>query len=524
MATSSARDNLTLLAGLPPDEIRERIDAALCTQSLAEFVRRAWLIHHTQPPTWGWHMDAICEHLEAVHAGQIEWLLINIAPGFAKSLLVSVYFPAWVWTHNPGYQFLCSGAAESVVLRDARRQQEVCQSPWYQRAFIPQWEMLSSQNAKGYFVNTIGGHRISRTCQSAITGLRGDCRILDDPLDAQKAYDDKSSIDKTNDWIDSVFLKRRNTQASPLILIMQRLNERDPTGYLLEKNHPNTVHLSLPNEYHKDVVIDTGVIRRATGKPWADPREREGELLCPAILNDAGTAEERENEIIYSAQYQQDPMPAGGTIFIRENFKRWVHPGTKGAEERGAVELPARKDFDRVVLSLDPNNLKAVKATRNTDYAVLDVWGALGRDRYLIRQIREKLGVGATIQLCLRAIEEHQPDKVYIERSANGPSVISAVKAELGLPDKDTSYVVSVSVQGESKTQRATAATPIIDSGRVYVPDPDEYGEMAYWFMEVCGFPGRRRDDRVDTMTMALLELEKDQGQQVWTMSMKRDK
>ena len=132
--------------------------------------------------------------------------------------------------------------------------------------------------------------------------------------------------------------------------------------------------------------------------------------------------------------------------------------------------------------------------------------------------------MGATIRLTMRAIEEYKPDKVYIERSANGPSVISAVKAELGLPDKDNSYVVSVSVQGESKTQRAVAASPIVEAGRVYLPHPALYGETRYILMEYCGFPGRRRDDRVDTKTMALLELEKDQGQQVWTVSMKRKK
>ena len=515
----ASADALDLLSGLPEDEIRSRIEAALAQQSLAAFVRSAWRLFHQQPIRWGWYIECLCEHLEACYRGEIEWLLINIMPGAAKSLLVSVFFPAWVWARDPAYQFLCSGASPEVVLRDARRHHEVCSSPWYQKAFLPQWDMLASQNAKGYFVNTAGGHRVSRTCKSAMTGLRGDCRILDDPLDALKAYDDKNEIVQTNDWIDTTFLKRRNNQNSPLILIMQRLNQNDPTGHLLAKNHPNTVHLVLPNEYRPDIVLDTGVLNRRTGEPWKDPRTSEGELLAPAILDQQGTHEERENEIIYQAQYQQDPMPAGGTIFRRDDFGRWAREEWKESIARGAVVLP--DDFDRIVLSIDPNNLKAIKATRNTDYAVIDVWGAKDRDRYLIRQIREKLGVGATIQTTMRAIEEYRPDRVYIEKSANGPSVISAVKAELGLPDKDRTYVVDVSVQGESKTQRAVAASPIVEAGRVYIPDWEEHGEMEYWLAEICGFPGRRRDDRVDTMTMALLELEKDAGAQVWTVSMK---
>ena len=43
-----------------------------------------------------WHIDAICAHLEAVTDGRITRLLINV-PGSMKSLLVSVFWPAWEW-------------------------------------------------------------------------------------------------------------------------------------------------------------------------------------------------------------------------------------------------------------------------------------------------------------------------------------------------------------------------------------------------------------------------------------------
>jgi hypothetical protein len=45
----------------------------------------------------GWHIDAICEHLEAVSLGQIFNLLINMPPRHMKSLLVSVFWPTWQW-------------------------------------------------------------------------------------------------------------------------------------------------------------------------------------------------------------------------------------------------------------------------------------------------------------------------------------------------------------------------------------------------------------------------------------------
>ena len=48
-----------------------------------------------------WHIDAICDHLEAVADRQIKRLLINIPPRHMKSLGANVFFPAWVWAQNP---------------------------------------------------------------------------------------------------------------------------------------------------------------------------------------------------------------------------------------------------------------------------------------------------------------------------------------------------------------------------------------------------------------------------------------
>src|SRR4051812_28580948 len=49
---------------------------------LAGFVREAW--HVLEPNSLyihGWHIDVICQHLEAITLGQINRLLINVPPG-----------------------------------------------------------------------------------------------------------------------------------------------------------------------------------------------------------------------------------------------------------------------------------------------------------------------------------------------------------------------------------------------------------------------------------------------------------
>lgn len=64
------------------------ISRAECEESLAEFVRQAWhVIEPGQPYVHGWHIDFICEHLEAITYGvEIDGkpynrVLVNIPPG-----------------------------------------------------------------------------------------------------------------------------------------------------------------------------------------------------------------------------------------------------------------------------------------------------------------------------------------------------------------------------------------------------------------------------------------------------------
>lgn len=67
---------------LPSEEV---IRMAACKSSLIAFIEEAW--HIVEPKTpfkAGWHLDAICDHLQAVSNNQIQNLLINIPPRHMK--------------------------------------------------------------------------------------------------------------------------------------------------------------------------------------------------------------------------------------------------------------------------------------------------------------------------------------------------------------------------------------------------------------------------------------------------------
>src|SRR5437763_1600799 len=131
----------------------ERIDAANelrqldryeATTSFSTFVRQAWpIVEPAKSYIPNWHMDAIACHLEAVTRGQIRKLLINIPPGCAKSLLVSVLWPAWVWIQSDGggggpkWRAIFASYAYELSTRDSLRCRMLIESTWYQNLFTP---------------------------------------------------------------------------------------------------------------------------------------------------------------------------------------------------------------------------------------------------------------------------------------------------------------------------------------------------------------------------------------------------
>src|SRR5690606_41447790 len=74
------------------------IERELAKRSLSDFIAMGWhVIERGRPYVHGWHIDAMSEHLEAVTAGQLNRLLINVPPGMMQSLEVGVFWPTREW-------------------------------------------------------------------------------------------------------------------------------------------------------------------------------------------------------------------------------------------------------------------------------------------------------------------------------------------------------------------------------------------------------------------------------------------
>src|ERR1700758_195640 len=253
----------------------DALTAEMARRSFHCFFRDfAWPV--LQPATKfvdNWHVQAICEHLEAVKRKEIKRLIINMPFRMLKSSLISQAFPAWEWIDLPHLQYLTASYAKDVATRDAVASRRIIESDAYQKAWGHRYRMTSDQNVKTRYDNDKGGTRTISSTDGAATGFGGNRILLDDPISAKEADSEIARATSIEFYRGTVATRLNDAQEDVIILTHQRLNEGDLTGYLLAEEK-GWEHLILPMRYEPKHTVTTKI-------GFKDPRTVEGELLCP---------------------------------------------------------------------------------------------------------------------------------------------------------------------------------------------------------------------------------------------------
>lgn len=454
-------------------------EADLMRRDFGAFCRGAW--HVVEPELElreGLHLDAICEHLQAIHEGRIRKLLINIPPGHAKSLIIAVLFPAWVWLSRPTWRALFASYSRPLAIRDSTRCRRLIRSPWYQQTFRPEWKLAGDQNVKSYFENDAGGIRLALACgaKGEGTGYRGDAIFVDDPHSAEQA---ESELDRerAKRWFDKTYTSRLNDKRVGVqVVVGQRLHLDDLSAHLLNEK-TGWEHLNLPTEFNPEQRCTTAI-------GWTDPRTEAGELLFPALFPREVVEEIREElrESGFAAQHNQSPVPPGG----RTVKEAWICE---------VNSLPDR--FGQLIQSWD---LSLGSTKKGASYCVGQVWGKLGPHLYLIDQVRGRWELPEILDRVRALSAKHPGAKTkVVEDKAHGASVLQMLKREIpGLvpvsPDRD-------------KLHRLIAVLPWFEGSNVHIPKYAPWRDA--WVYELTAFPGAPNDDQVDATTQALAYLTK---------------
>ena len=468
----------TAIAGAAPQ--------AIATMNLESFVKAAW--HILEPVAelqWNWHLEMICEYLTLIQQNQFkskcgecpEGIIFNVPPRTMKSLLITVFFPAWAWTVDPSRRFMFASYSEKLSTQHSVYRRVVMESDWYRKRWGKVFSFSKDQNLKHHYENSARGSMFSTGMQATATGMGGDILIFDDPLNPEQALS-QAEREAVNLRFDSTFRSRINDPNTGLkIIIMQRLHETDLTGHIIAKEAGRWMHISLPAIAEKD-------------EEWTFPISRDvkrrnpGDLLWPARLPQSFLDSQKigMGSWAFAGQYQQNPAPLDGGIIKRA----WV---------RFYRELPVHLDF--AVQSWDCT----FTGGDRSDFVAGQVWGRLGSKYYMLPyRMYERLDFAPT-KTAIKSCSALFPyvNAVLIEDKANGPAIVSELQ-------KEVPGVIPVSPDG-GKMSRAQAMAPLWEAGSVELPDPQVFDVpwIEAYIHNICAFPKAAHDDDMDATSQALI-------------------
>ncbi|MGO9449996.1 MAG: phage terminase large subunit [Candidatus Binataceae bacterium] len=406
------------------------------------------------------HLALLVETLEAVEHGALDRVVVCMPPRHGKSLIASQLFPAWYLGRNPGRSIIAAAYGSELATDYGRRVRNFVAARLHREIF-PGCTIADDSDSVHRFHTTAGGAYFALGAGGAITGRGADLLLIDDPIKNRDDANSPAFRRSLQGWYESVAYPRLEPGGA-VVLIQTRWHEDDLAGWLLREHATeNWQVITLPA-----LAESADSLGRLEGEPlW--PERFSFKALARIRTSIGGAA--------FVSLYQQRPAAAQGNIFRRD----WFVP------YGGPIECT------RTVFSLDC----AFKAGQSNDYSVRAVLSE-SKTGYHIRLISRGRWEFPELKrqaVALAAI--WRPNAVLVEDAASGQSLIQALRAETRLP------ILPVRPLGD-KVARAHAVSPLVESGRVCVP------EAAPWLNdfldEVASFPAAPHDDQVDALTQAL--------------------
>ena len=447
---------------------------AITRLHLAVFLKRVF--DELEPGTEyldNFHIHVLIDALEELRFGRRRRLAIAMPQRSLKSLLISVAFVAWLLGHDPTLRIICASYGQELADKLASDCRKIMQTKWYKRMF-PGTRLAPGRQSLGNFETTAGGGRMSTSVGGVLTGFGADFIIVDDPSKPSESLSDAERA-TINDWIQHTLFTRLNDKRNGrIVIVMQRLHEDDVIGNVVEKTQGDFKVLAFPaiaqvDEIHtyKTAFGVARVVRRA------------GEALHPA-REPLEVLEELRRLLgsrFFSAQYLQAPVPLEGGL-VKRAWLRTYQPFEVMAPER-------------IIASWDT----AAKMGELNDYSVGTIWAIKNKRVYLLDVVRERMELPELKRRVVDEADRWKAEIVLIEDKGSGTGLLQELRAS-GFW-KGRAYMP----KGD-KGLRLASVTPIIEEGRVLLPASAPWHDA--YVHELCGFPGLKHDDQVDSTSQFL--------------------
>lgn len=435
--------------------LQNNFNSELAKENLIEFACQTYPGYRVS-----WHHKMLAEKLEAVANGKIKRLAISMPPRHGKTELASLRFGPWYLGKNPRHNIIQTTYSAEFAEENAKKARAIVLSNTFRDIFgfgvakdsraIARWQ---TEKGGTYYAVGIGG---------PLTGRGTNLLIIDDPHKNRQEAESPVIRKSIWDWFTSTAYTRLEDNGA-IIIIMTRWHEGDLIGHVLSGNE-EWDYLRIPAIADQD-----------------EQYRNEGDALWPEKFN--LEALKNIKDAIGSKQweslYQQRPVAAEGEIFKREWWRFYQYPPL----------------YDKIIHSWDT----AFKKGSENDYSVCTVWGVNTTGFYLIYRWKERVEFPELKRTVISLAAQMPPNEILIEDKASGQSLIQELQRETRLPIKP------YKIDGD-KVARANAVTPIIEVGKVFLPDDADW--VQNYIDTLAAFPNAVHDDDVDSTTQALSALQ----------------
>ncbi len=420
------------------------------------------------------HHRFIIAKCEGIERGEQLRTMISCPPQHGKSLTASHLFACWLLGRDPSRRVVIASYGDDRVGDLGRAVLRTLTDPKHLQIF-PQCQVDPSaastsriellrkdeQGAGAFYAVSRNGTLTGRPC---------DYMLLDDLLKDDKEAKSPAVCREVIQFYTRVALTRLGPTGA-ILLIGTRWGNLDLFNYLLTEQHEDRWDVvNLPAFAGPDDLVG----------------RREGEALWPEKYPEH-ILQQRRAEMggpAFTCLYQCDPTAAEGTIFHPEHWQYYS-------------VTPER--FKQLIAVIDPASKTAV----TNDFSVLQIWGETATGFYLLHNFRARLEYTALRRTVLEFCESWKPRSALIEDSSNGAALIQELRSTTSLPIKALK-------PDRSKEARAESITPLIESGRVYLPQTAPW--LNDFLDEVHAFPRGAHDDQVDCLVYALMHFRDGQG------------
>lgn len=471
-------------------DLYRKLKAKQYEENFLTFFQDAW--HTVEPSTilkWGWAMEAIGTHVQALMDGSLgkQNLLINCPPGISKSMFASVMLPAWCWTWDPSMRIIGASYATRLSMRDAMKGRDVIASEWYQEFWGDTFQIKQGKDSQQYYENTSTGWRYATSSTAALTGFRGDLIIVDDPHSAASAESEAERASELRWFSETLPTRVNDPNTVKKIVIMQRLHEEDISGFILEHLSDEWEHLMLPMRFEPERRCKTSI-------GFVDPRKEDGELLFPERYPEAyvdsveAQFRAESGDYAVAGQHQQRPVSREGGMFKVEDVK-YIQPDDPR--------------LDTIYLDVRGWDLAATEG-KKADYTAGVRIGKMRAGGYVIMDVvRGKWEPGPLETMLLSVVMQDGGGLMQCfprDPGAAGKTSDARLKAVLkGFPVKS-------SLESGSKYVRAVPLAAVAAHGELYIladqPWTKDFVAELVTFSPTC-----RNDDQVDAASRGFMEL-----------------